>query len=213
MGGTSMAMAILVGRGPAAAARRGALATPPRSRRAASDLAVVLAMAYLALVPSALAQVLILISTRRMPARRTSAWLLLTPLTSAFVALTLLGETPTPLELAGGALVVVGITGASGAGGGDRQGLVTPPAAVRGLTAGTRLRGHAARERRRSGSRPLSGSRRPDRFGALVRVASTRPGRDPPATRCRNRARRGSRASAARRCPCSGTRGAHSDTR
>jgi drug/metabolite transporter (DMT)-like permease len=60
--------------------------------------------------------VLILISTRRVSSRRTSAWLLLTPLTSAFLAVTLLGEDPTAIELLGGALVIAGIMGASGAG-------------------------------------------------------------------------------------------------
>jgi drug/metabolite transporter (DMT)-like permease len=63
-----------------------------------------------------LAQVLILVSTRRVPSRRTSAWLLLTPLTSAVLAMTLLGEAPTTFELLGGALVIAGILGASGAG-------------------------------------------------------------------------------------------------
>ena len=115
MGGTSMAMAILVGRGPVlllfVALRDPAALTP-----LGADVSTFVAMAYLALVPGALAQVLILVSTRRVPARRTSAWLLLTPLTSAFLAMTLLGETPTPLELLGGTLVVAGILGASGAG-------------------------------------------------------------------------------------------------
>jgi drug/metabolite transporter (DMT)-like permease len=67
--------------------------------------------------------VLILVSTRRVPSRRTSAWLLLTPLTSAVLATTLLGETPTPLELVGGTLVIAGILGASGASDGILRGL------------------------------------------------------------------------------------------
>ncbi len=115
MGGTSMAMAILVGRGPfillIEVIREPAALTP-----SGIDLSTIVAMAYLALVPSALAQVLILISTRRVSSRRTSAWLLLTPLTSAFLAVTLLGEDPTAIELLGGALVIAGIMGASGAG-------------------------------------------------------------------------------------------------
>ena len=115
MGGTSMAMAILVGRGPLLLLIVG-ISQPEALTPAGVDLPIVLAMTYLALVPSALAQVLILVSTRRIAARRTSAWLLLTPLTSAFVALTLLGERASSAELAGGALVVVGIMGASGAG-------------------------------------------------------------------------------------------------
>jgi probable blue pigment (indigoidine) exporter len=113
MGGTSMAMAVLVGRGPllllVEVVREPAALSP-----SGIDLPMIVAMVYLAVVPSALAQVLILVSTRRVAARRTSAWLLLTPLTSAFLAMTLLGETVSPVELAGGALVVLGIVGASG---------------------------------------------------------------------------------------------------
>jgi DME family drug/metabolite transporter len=114
MGGSSMALAVLVGRGPVLLlfelVREPAALTP-----GGVDLAVVIAMAYLALVPGGLAQVFILISTRRIAARRTSAWLLLTPLTSAALALLLLGETPTAFQVAGGTLVVLGIMGASGA--------------------------------------------------------------------------------------------------
>lgn len=113
MGGTSMALAVLVGRGPLLliieAVREPAGLTPSRV-----DLPVLLAMAYLAIVPSALAQLFILASTRRIAARRTSAWLLLTPLTSAALALVLLGEVPTVPQFLGGTLVVLGIMGASG---------------------------------------------------------------------------------------------------
>lgn len=114
MGGTSMALAVLVGRGPVLL-----LIELVRDTAGASpsdvDPSVLIAMAYLAIVPSGLAQLLILASTRRIAARRTSAWLLLTPLTSAALALVLLGETPTAPQLAGGTLVVLGIMGASGA--------------------------------------------------------------------------------------------------
>lgn len=114
MGGSSMALAVLVGRGPMllliVLAQEPAGLTP-----SGIDVAVLAAIAYLALVPGGLAQVLILASTRRIAARRTSAWLLLTPLTSAALALVLLGEVPTLLQVLGGTLVVVGIVGASGA--------------------------------------------------------------------------------------------------
>jgi len=113
MGGTSMALAVLVGRGPLLlvieAVREPAGLTP-----SGADLSVLLAMLYLAVVPSALAQLFILASTRRIAARRTSAWLLLTPLTSAALALVLLGEVPTAPQFLGGTLVVLGIMGASG---------------------------------------------------------------------------------------------------
>jgi drug/metabolite transporter (DMT)-like permease len=114
MGGSSMALAVLVGRGPVLLAVE-AIREPAALTPSGLDLAVVVAMAYLALVPGGLAQVFILASTRRIAARRTSAWLLLTPLTSATLALVLLGETPSAIQLAGGALVVLGIMGASGA--------------------------------------------------------------------------------------------------
>lgn len=114
MGGSSMALAVLVGRGPLLLLIE--LVREPGSIAPTHlDLPIVIAMAYLALVPGGLAQVLILVSTQRIAARRTSAWLLLTPLTSATLALVLLGETPTALQLAGGTLVVLGIMGASGA--------------------------------------------------------------------------------------------------
>ena len=114
MGGSSMALAVLVGRGPLLLVIE-AIREPAALSPSGVDLPVLIAMAYLALIPGGLAQVFILISTRRIAARRTSAWLLLTPLTSATLALVLLGETPTALQVAGGTLVVLGIMGASGA--------------------------------------------------------------------------------------------------
>jgi drug/metabolite transporter (DMT)-like permease len=114
MGGSSMALAVLVGRGPLLVLIE-LVREPTGLVPSGIDLPVLIAMVYLALVPGGLAQVFILVSTRRIAARRTSAWLLLTPLTSAALALLLLGETPTTLQLAGGTLVVLGIMGASGA--------------------------------------------------------------------------------------------------
>ncbi len=131
MGGTSMAMAILVGRGPVLLLVV-AIGDPGALTPVGADVSTLVAMAYLALVPSALAQVLILVSTRRVASRRTSAWLLLTPLTSAILAVTLLGETPTVMELLGGSLVVAGILGASGAGEGIIRGITARRAAPPG---------------------------------------------------------------------------------
>lgn len=113
MGGTAMAFAVLVGRGPLLLVIEG-VRQPSALLPSQVDPTVLLAMAYLVVVPGALAQLLILASTRRIAARRTSAWLLLTPLTSAALALVLLGETPTASQVAGGVLVVLGIMGASG---------------------------------------------------------------------------------------------------
>lgn len=114
MGGSSMALAVLVGRGPVLLLIE-LVREPAALAPSGIDLAVLAAMAYLALVPGGAAQVFILISTRRIAARRTSAWLLLTPLTSAALALVLLGEVPTALQVLGGTLVVLGIMGASDA--------------------------------------------------------------------------------------------------
>ena len=73
-----------------------------------------LAMVYLTLGPFLIAQILVLASVARVPARRTSASLLLTPLCSALVAAILLGDRLTPPELLGAALLLLGIAGASG---------------------------------------------------------------------------------------------------
>ena len=61
-----------------------------------------------------IAQILIVASVARVPARRTSASLLLTPLCSAIGAYVLLGDRLTPIELVGAALLLLGIAGASG---------------------------------------------------------------------------------------------------
>ena len=53
-------------------------------------------------------------SVRRVPAGRTSAALLLTPVSSAIIAAVVLGERLTPVELFGAALILVGIAGAGG---------------------------------------------------------------------------------------------------
>jgi drug/metabolite transporter (DMT)-like permease len=112
--GTSITVANLLGRGPLLLAvqlvidRAGVF---PGSVEAASAVAIV----GLALVPSMLSQLLLIASVRRVAARRTSASLLLTPVTAALLAAIALGERPTTMEALGGALVVAGIAGASGA--------------------------------------------------------------------------------------------------
>ena len=53
-------------------------------------------------------------SVRRVPAGRTSAALLLTPLSSAVIAAVILGERLSPIELVGAGLILAGIAGASG---------------------------------------------------------------------------------------------------
>jgi O-acetylserine/cysteine efflux transporter len=66
------------------------------------------AMAWLAAV-SALSPILTIASARLIPVARTAAFLLLNPITAAFLAVVLLGEWPSPLQLAGGLLVLFGM--------------------------------------------------------------------------------------------------------
>lgn len=72
------------------------------------------AVIWLAVGPGAMAAVLVVTGMRRLPARRVSAFLLLNPPTAALGAWLLLGERLSALQLAGGALVLLSIAGASG---------------------------------------------------------------------------------------------------
>jgi drug/metabolite transporter (DMT)-like permease len=58
--------------------------------------------------------VLLTESLRRLPAQESSAYLLLNPLTGALLAIPILGESLAPLQIVGGALVIVGIGLATG---------------------------------------------------------------------------------------------------
>lgn len=71
-------------------------------------------LVWLAIGPGALAAVMVVIAARLLPARRVSAFLLLNPPTAALGGWLLLGERLSPLQLLGGALVLVAIAGASG---------------------------------------------------------------------------------------------------
>jgi len=72
------------------------------------------AVAWLAVGPGVLAAMLVLVGMRRLPARRASAFLLLNPPTAALGGWLILGERLSPAQLAGAALVLVAIAGASG---------------------------------------------------------------------------------------------------
>lgn len=61
-------------------------------------------------------QLLVVASARRIPARRSAAFLLLNPITAAILGLVLLDERLEPLQVAGGALVLTGIALATEAG-------------------------------------------------------------------------------------------------
>ena len=57
---------------------------------------------------------------RLIPAARTATFLLLNPITATVLAGVLLGERPTPLQVAGGVLVLLGMAAATASGGGSR---------------------------------------------------------------------------------------------
>lgn len=73
------------------------------------------ALFYLGIFAGALAGILLTESLRRLPAQESSAYLLLNPLTGALLAIPILGETLAPLQVLGGAFVIVGVALATGA--------------------------------------------------------------------------------------------------
>jgi DME family drug/metabolite transporter len=72
------------------------------------------AIAWLAVGPSATAAVLVVAGMQRLEARHASVFLLLNPPTAAILAYLLLGERLSALQLVGGACVLVAIAAASG---------------------------------------------------------------------------------------------------
>ena len=73
-----------------------------------------IALVWLAIGPGAAAQLLLVASVRRIPARRSAAFLLLNPIAATALAAILLGERLAPLQLIGAILVLAGIALASG---------------------------------------------------------------------------------------------------
>jgi drug/metabolite transporter (DMT)-like permease len=89
------------------------LVTDPGSLAPADPpLEAAVAIAWLAAV-AALGPVLTVASVRLIPAARSAAFLLLNPITAAILAVVLLGELPSPLQVAGGALVLLGMAAAT----------------------------------------------------------------------------------------------------
>ena len=74
----------------------------------------ILALAWLVVGPSLSGNFLAAASVRRIPARRTSALLLLNPLTAAVLGVVILGERPSPVQLVGGVLVLGAIAVGTG---------------------------------------------------------------------------------------------------
>lgn len=81
---------------------------------AAPRLDAMVAVVWLGLGPGALAAALVVLSMRRLPARRASAFLLLNPLTAMVLAWWLLSERLTAVQLLGAVLVLIAMAAASG---------------------------------------------------------------------------------------------------
>lgn len=79
----------------------------------APEPAALVALVWMGLGPSFMAQLLMLDSVRRVPARASSAFLLLNPPTAALTAFLLLGEKLEPLQIVGAALVLLGMAAAT----------------------------------------------------------------------------------------------------
>ena len=85
------------------------LATDPALLAPANPpVEAVVAMGWLAVV-AALGPVLMVASVRLIEAARSAAFLLLNPITATILAAILLGERPSPLQLAGGVVVLLGM--------------------------------------------------------------------------------------------------------
>ena len=111
--GTLVTIANLAARGPGLLLV--AAAVEPRPLIPASlDPAAILALISIVIGASSTGSLLVMASVRRVPAGRTSAALLLTPVSSALIAAVVLGERLPPSGLLGAALILVGIALASG---------------------------------------------------------------------------------------------------
>ena len=116
------------------------LLTDPALLAPASPSAeAVIAIGWLAVV-AALGPVLMVASVRLIEAARSAAFLLLNPITATILAAVLLGELPSPLQVVGGVVVLVGMAVAtilareplaSGDGRDDRDPLRRRPCAAR----------------------------------------------------------------------------------
>lgn len=90
------------------------LVTDPGSIVPASPSPVALLALGWLVVASVGGQLLVVASVRRIDARRSSAFLLLNPITATTLSALLLGERLAPIQLAGGGLVLLGIAFSSG---------------------------------------------------------------------------------------------------
>lgn len=111
--GTLVTIANLIGRGPVLLIVE-FLRSPGTLLPADPDPAAVVALLTVAFGASSTANLLLMASVRRVPAARTSAALLLAPVSSAVLAALVLGERLAPQQLLGAVLILLGIAAASG---------------------------------------------------------------------------------------------------
>ncbi|MBI3749443.1 MAG: DMT family transporter [Chloroflexi bacterium] len=111
--GTPVTIANLLARGPGLLAVAALVETKPLIP-ATLDPAAILALISIVIGASSTGSLLVMASVRRVPAGRTSAALLLTPISSALIAAAVLGERLPPSGVLGAGLILVGIAGASG---------------------------------------------------------------------------------------------------
>ncbi|MGZ8513505.1 MAG: DMT family transporter [Candidatus Limnocylindrales bacterium] len=113
LNGTLVTIANLLARGPLLLAVAAAI-DPHPLLPASLDPAAILALISIVIGSSSTGSLLVMASVRRVPAGRTSAALLLTPVSSALIAAVVLGDRLPPSGLLGAALILVGIAGAGG---------------------------------------------------------------------------------------------------
>jgi drug/metabolite transporter (DMT)-like permease len=111
--GTLVTIANLVGRGPILLLAA-LLLDPSRVVPAAPDPAAIVALLTIVFGSSTSGNLLLMASVRRVPAGRTSAALLLTPVASAVIAVLVLGDRLSPTGLLGAAFILAGMAVASG---------------------------------------------------------------------------------------------------
>ena len=112
--GTLLTVANLIGRGPVLLAVE-LVRSPSTLIPADPDPAAVAAVLVIAFGASSTANLLLIASVRRVPAARSSAALLLTPVTSAILGVMVLDDTLAPIQVIGGILTVIGIGIGAGA--------------------------------------------------------------------------------------------------
>ena len=128
--GTLVTIANLIGRGPLLLAVEAIRSPGTLVPAGGPDPAAVLAVLTIAIGSSSTANLLLMASVRRVPAGRTSAALLLTPISSAVIGAILLADHLAPIQLIGAALILVGIAIASGMIGSRRAVVRSSPAPV-----------------------------------------------------------------------------------